>query len=580
MPFSKTLLSISAVLFAGVMVMLATAGAPPLAEQPGGDTPPPYLVAEDALPQVAKRYGLDEEALARLRRAHHHLVEHQSQPKPDPVKANGEVFTQANGDPWPKPDAAIVFTGEQIGYLEPCGCAGLENQKGGLKRRHTMVRTLRDLWGWPVALFDAGEQVRYFGPQADIKHRRTIEALIEIGYDAVGFGVKDLRTELLGMAINLDEATNPLTSANVGVLDFDSGFTKRWRVVELKGAASSPTAAPVRIGVTQVLSKSSLAEVSPSDDLMTTPAEEALAELLPQIEADRCDQNVLMVYGDRAEAEALARQFDVFDWVVAARGADEPPNLPRKIEGTTRGGGSMMVEVGHKGMYAVVVGLYRNAGTDANPGEGWEARYQKTPLDHRWADSPEMAERLASYQAELEQLGWKGLGLREAIHPTNREFAGSDACKDCHTAAWEVFEKTPHYHTTETLVALQPARHFDPECIACHAVGWDPQRYYPYKTGWTSYSQTPDKYSQGCENCHGPAARHVAVEMGDLEVDEAEEQALRAALHLEIVENEGNLKGQELGKVVNNCLGCHDLDNSPDFDFQKYWPEVAHKGLD
>jgi hypothetical protein len=553
--------------------MLATGAAPPLAQQPGGESPPRYLVDESELPAVAEKFGLDDEGLARLRKAHQALVEHQSHPKPDPVKANGEVFSLPNGQPWPKPDAAIVFTGEQIGYLEPCGCAGLENQKGGLKRRHTMVRTLRDKWGWPLALFDAGEQVRYFGPQADIKHRRTIEALIEIGYQAVGFGVKDLRTELLGMAINLDESKNPLTSANVGLLDFDSGFTKRWRVVEVGDEK------PVRIGVTQVIAKSALAEVSPSDDLVTVDPETALAELLPQIEADACDQNVLMVYGTSEEARQLAQKFDVFDWVVAGRGADEPSHIAERIEGTTRGGGSYLVGVGHKGMYAVVVGLYRQNGS-SKPGEGWEARYQKTPLDHRWADSPAMAANLAAYQAELQQLGWKGLGLKPADHPTEREFAGSDACRDCHTAAWEVFENTPHFHTTETLVALKPARHFDPECIACHAVGWEPQKYYPFKTGWLGYSETPKMYGQGCENCHGPAARHVAVENGDIEVDEEEETALRQALHLEIGENEGNMKGQDLGIVVNNCLGCHDLDNSPDFDFQKYWPEVAHEGLD
>ncbi len=575
---SKKTVWSAATIAIGALVMLAGGAAPPLSEQPGGANPPKYLVDEKDLPAVAEKFGLDEEGLARLRKAHHALAEHQAHPKPDPVKANGEVFTQANGEPWPKPDAAIVFTGEQIGYLEPCGCAGLENQKGGLKRRHTLVRILRDQWGWPLALFDAGEQVRYFGPQADIKHRRTIEALIEIGYQAVGFGVKDLRTEVLGMALNLDEAENPLTSANVGLLDFDSGFSKRWRVVELRAASSSPTAAPVRIGVTQVLAKSALGEVSPSDDFVTVDPVEALKEIEPQIEQDACDQNVLMVYGTPDEARELARQFDHFDWVVAARGADEPPHIAQRIEGTKRGGGAYLVEVGHKGMYAVVVGLYRKQEA-SKPGEGWEARYQKTPLDHRWADSPEMVERLAAYQAELEQLGWEGLGLKPAEHPTTRDFAGSNACRDCHTEAWEVFEKTPHFHTTETLVALQPARHFDPECIACHAVGWEPQKYYPFKTGWLSYSETPEMYGQGCENCHGPAARHVAVENGDIEVDEEEETALRAALHLEIGENEGNMKGQKLGQVVNNCLGCHDLDNSPDFDFQKYWPEVAHEGL-
>ena len=259
------------------------------------------------------------------------------------MKTNGEVFVD-----WPKPDAALVFTGEQIGYLEPCGCAGLENQKGGLKRRHTMVRTLREEFGWPVALFDAGEQVRYFGPQANIKYRHSIEALIDIGYDAVGFGVKDLRTDVIGVALNLDEQANPLTSANVGVIDFDAGFTQRWRVIELPSESGA-----IRVGVTHVLGVEALAEMAPSDDIVTAAPEEALAELLPQIKAEGCDQNVLMVYGDRDEAADLARKFDVFDWVVAARGADEPPHEGQKIEGTTRGGGSVLVEVGHKGMYAV-----------------------------------------------------------------------------------------------------------------------------------------------------------------------------------------------------------------------------------
>ena len=29
-------------------------------------------------------------------------------------------------------------------------------------------------------------------------------------------------------------------------------------------------------------------------------------------------------------------------------------------------------------------------------------------------------------------------------------------------------------------------------------------------------------------------------------------------------------------KAVNNCLECHDLDNSPQFDFDEYWPQVEH----
>jgi hypothetical protein len=86
----------------------------------------------------------------------------------------------------------------------------------------------------------------------------------------------------------------------------------------------------------------------------------------------------------------------------------------------------------------------------------------------------------------------------------------------------------------------------------------------------------------GCENCHGPGGAHAAAEGGEEEVGEEELERLRAALRLEIVENEGNKEGQEFanGKVVQMCMECHDIDNSPDFDFQEYWPQVEHQGME
>ncbi len=77
---------------------------------------------------------------------------------------------------WPQPKLALVFTGRQYGYLEPCGCSGLENQKGGLVRRSTLLSQLAAK-GWPVVPIDAGNQVRRFGRQSEIKfsdHRRWL----------------------------------------------------------------------------------------------------------------------------------------------------------------------------------------------------------------------------------------------------------------------------------------------------------------------------------------------------------------------------------------------------------------------
>ena len=105
----------------------------------------------------------------------------------DPIKINGKFF-----EGWPKPKLAIVITGRLDGYIEPCGCAGLENQKGGLSRRDTFLTELADQ-GWNLLPIDVGGLVHRFGKQAEIKFGISVEALKMMGYQAVGFGPDDLR---------------------------------------------------------------------------------------------------------------------------------------------------------------------------------------------------------------------------------------------------------------------------------------------------------------------------------------------------------------------------------------------------
>lgn len=481
-------------------------------------------------------------------------IQYAEKTKVDPIEANGPIFVD-----WPKPDVALMFSGEQDGYLEPCGCAGLENQKGGLMRRFTLLKELRDK-GWPVVAMDLGGQEKRTGVQAEMKAAFSYLALARMGYAAVGFGPDDLRLDLLSIVINLENATQPLVSANVGVVDFDSGFTKRFNAVEAGG---------LKIGIASVLGKKEIAGLRNAADLTLLDPQVALAEVLPELRNAGCDQLVLLAHADPKESKELAERFPDFDWVVTAHGADEPPKMPTALPS-----GAHLIEVGHKGMYVVVVGLYKNG----TPG----FRYQRVPLDHRFADAPEIHQMHIDYQHQLETLGLEGLGLKPSPHPTGRKFAGSKACADCHLSATKVHVKTPHAHATDTLVHLDPPRHFDPECLSCHATGWEPQKYFPFDSGFVGLRETPDLVGNGCENCHGPAAQHVAAENGEIDATEEQLEELRAALRLKVVENEGNMKGQEFGKgkVVQMCMQCHDLDNSPDFDFQTYWPKVKHEGKD
>ena len=466
---------------------------------------------------------------------------------PDRAAATSVVAEEGPSDElfanWTKPQLLLVISGEQMGYIEPCGCAGLENQKGGLGRRHTFLKQL-DQRGWPRISLDLGNQVRRFGAQQEIKFHTTIEALRTMRYSAIGFGPDDLRLpvgELLADAAGDESA---FVSANVSLTGFEELIPK-FRIAERGGW---------KVGITAVLGESHWNKIK-NADLSFVPAERALAEVVQQVKP-QADFLVLLSYASQAESRALAEKFPQFHIVVTAGGADEPPLQPHTLNNSP----ARLVEVGHKGMYLAVAGLFDDA---EDP-----VRFQRVPLDKRFAASDEMHDLLVAYQGQLRERGFDGLGLQPIAHPSGRSFAGSQKCAECHTMANQKWSETPHAHATETLVKLDPPRQFDPECVSCHAIGWSPQKYFPYKSGFASLMATPHLQNNGCENCHGPGSAHAAAESGDVQATQQQLGKLREQMRLPLANAEAV------------CRTCHDADNSPAFDFEKYWPDVEHRGKD
>ena len=450
---------------------------------------------------------------------------------------------------WEKPKLLLFFTGFLDGYIEPCGCAGIEQMKGGLSRRHTCLQQLeRD--GWEVLSIDAGNLNKGFGLQEELKFNFVIdEAYRLMKYQAVGIGNRELQfpTDTLFLYF-VDVPGNPkrYTSANVSLLKFDPEIVKPYRILEKSG---------MKIGVVSLLGDSVFKNIHNEDIITAQAATKLQQEVLPKLAAEKCDRNVLIIHGSDNEINQLLDQFaKKFDFILPSSTSAEPPLQPKK------NGNAIILEVGEKGRYAIAVGLFDD------PKE--PIRYERVPLDARYENSPTMTELMKMYQDQLKESGLSGLGIRpipNARLETLGNYVGAKSCADCHETANSVWRKSNHAKAWQSLTeTAKPARNFDPECMACHVVGWNATELLPYKGGFLSEKETPLLTSVSCEACHGPGENHVRAEAGS---DTTLQVNLRQVIRLPV----------ESGAAKKHCLTCHDGNNSPHFDFETYWKKIEHK---
>lgn len=466
---------------------------------------------------------------------------------------------------WPKPAAAFVLTGEQHGYFEPCGCTA--NQLGGMTRRAGLFAKLREL-GWDVRGIDLGGISKRTGPQAQIKFETTLDALRELKYVALGMGVEELRLGAGALVpLHITDGDEPMAFLNANLVFFgvkDLGTPVAKRIVELNG---------LKIGITSVMSdtirKEAIADDSSETDITWSDPKEALTDVMKQFDDEGVTFRILLSQSTLEESRQLAKDFPAFNVIVAANGFGEGEPAPEMI------GSVRMLQVGEKGKVAGVMAVYPD--DKDNP-----VRFELITLNgEQFGDDPVMVEKMKVYQERLQNER-----IVTADNPvgyaSGATFVGAAKCGECHTKAMAVWEKTPHAHALES---LDPAnnrdgherlhgivRKFDPECLACHVTGWDPKEYSRFRSGFLNaeFAENDDERKleamlagNQCENCHGPGSRHV--ELIDAGQTEAAAKEVRVTL--------------EQAKDV-TCVKCHDVDNSPDYNFEKYWEEVKHPGRD
>ena len=313
-------------------------GTPTLAEPSVPDLIPPVSVAEPTVAKPAADEPIDSSTVKPV-----------LQPFPKAagignLATDTELHQKVAAD-WPKPQAVLFLTGQQHGYIEPCGCTGLDRQKGGLIRRDTLVNQLRDR-GWNVVPLDVGNQVSRAGRQQVLKFQTTVKAFELMQYKAVTLGDDDLTlssSDLLQIA-GTDNENRPreFISANASVID--PCFWPTSQIVDVGGR---------RIGITAYLDPE-LAASLPANDVSVENPEPALEAIVTELKAKGCDYLVLLAHASQENSEKMAAKVPGFDLVVTAGGSGEPRNVLDPIPGSN----SLIAQVGIKGMYACLVGLF------------------------------------------------------------------------------------------------------------------------------------------------------------------------------------------------------------------------------
>ncbi len=239
------------------------------------------------------------------------------------------------------------------------------------------------------------------------------------------------------------------------------------------------------------------------------------------------DALVVLAYMPEAELRALAASLPEADAIIG--GPTGQALAPVKI------GPTWLASATNKGKFLVRMETSGRQGP-------WTGRVIE--MGPEIADDPAQRRNLDAFQAELAQLDLSSdqTGLAPALPtdlPNSYRVEGTASCLDCHKEEGQVWSRSKHAHAWETLRLV--GSQVNPLCQRCHTTG------YGLPGGFRSALQSLERTAVGCESCHGPSSDHV---------------------HRPSIKTPFASKDQ--------CLSCHDPENSPRFDLDRYWDQIRH----
>ncbi|MEE8260137.1 MAG: multiheme c-type cytochrome [Nitrospinaceae bacterium] len=406
----------------------------------------------------------------------------------------------------------IVYSGNALGELKPCGCDKEEDQ-GGIERRMSYLKQVIPQES-NTLLVDLGDNFKGSTRQGKLKAQTMMQALARMNYDAITLGDKDL---LYGNGFLNSLQNIPWVAANL----------------QLEGLALPPSRTKVlanglKVFITAVADPDLFYASSDSNVTLSDPLAALQRELDTARKSESPDLVVVLTHMPRGKGMKfldlpgvdvvinghIEKDSDVIDMVPVEKVGKifvQPGPLGQKM-------GELLVRIHPDGEKTYQQKMVRLG--------------SKAPMD------PEMTQLYDAYNAEVEELFMATLAAKRK-QKQNRVYATDQTCLTCHTTDHDLWSKTGHSRAYAALEEVNKS--FDPECLACHTTG------FGKPGGFISEIDTPELKNVQCEMCHGARLKHTQNPRGGF----AEEA--KAA-----------------------CGTCHVKKHSPKFNFSRYWLRIRH----
>ena len=409
-------------------------------------------------------------------------------------------------------EVLIIYSGNALGELKPCGCDKEEDQ-GGIERRMGYLKqvTAREP---NTLLVDLGDNFKESTRQGKLKAQTMMKALAQMRYDAITLGDKDL---LYGNGFLNSLPNIPWLSANLQL----EGITLP--PSRIKVLANGLRVLIIALADPDLFYASSDSNIKVSDPLAALQRELGAAQM-----NESPDLVVVLTHMPREKGISF---LDLPGVNIIINSHIEKDSDLIDMDPVQKNG-RIFVQPGPLGQKMGELRVHIHPDGNKSFQQRMVRLGSKAPMD------PEMTQLYDAYNAEVEELFMATLAAKRK-QKQNRVYATDQTCLTCHSREHDLWSKTGH---SRAYAALQEVnKSFDPECLTCHTTG------FGKPGGFISEIDNPELKNVQCEMCHGARLEHTR-----------------------------NPQGGFAKEARTACGKCHVKKHSPKFDFSRYWPRIRH----